>query len=90
MKYDRTEDSEIIDSALDTLDWQRREIDRLTAENTSLANGTQVNLWISIAEQEIRTDERDKIAAWLRGMDESTATTLANWLDAGLYNAPVK
>jgi len=32
MKYDRTEDSEIIDSALDTLDWQRREIDRLTAE----------------------------------------------------------
>ena len=31
-----------------------------------------------------RIAERDKIAAWLRGMDESTATTLANWLDAGM------
>ena len=28
----RDEDEEIIDSALDTLAWQRREIDRLTAE----------------------------------------------------------
>jgi hypothetical protein len=28
----RTEDDEIIDTALDTLAWQRREIDRLTAE----------------------------------------------------------
>ena len=37
------------------------------------------------AEQDIRAAERDKIAAWLRGMDESTATTLANWLDAGMY-----
>tara|TARA_R110002126_G_scaffold262537_2_gene405421 strand:- start:380 stop:562 length:183 start_codon:yes stop_codon:yes gene_type:complete len=45
----------------------------------------QVNLWISRAEQDIRAAERDKIAAWLRGMDESTATTLANWLDAGMY-----
>lgn len=29
----RDEDEEIIDSALDTLAWQRREIDRLTAES---------------------------------------------------------
>jgi Flp pilus assembly CpaE family ATPase len=28
----RNEDDEIIDTALDTLAWQRREIDRLTAE----------------------------------------------------------
>ena len=45
----------------------------------------QVHLWIGRAEQDIRAAERDKIAAWLRGMDESTATTLANWLDAGMY-----
>ena len=45
----------------------------------------QVNLWISRAEDDIRKEERDKIAAWLRGMDESTAATLANWLDAGMY-----
>lgn len=32
MTHDRDEDSEIIDNALDTLAWQRREIDRLTAE----------------------------------------------------------
>jgi FtsZ-binding cell division protein ZapB len=32
----RTEDDEIIDTALDTLAWQRREIDRLTAENERL------------------------------------------------------
>jgi hypothetical protein len=44
----------------------------------------QVSLWIGRAEQDIRAAERDKIAAWLRGMDESTATTLANWLDAGM------
>ena len=35
-------------------------------------------------ETDIRAAERDRIAAWLRGMDESTATTLANWLDAGM------
>ena len=46
----------------------------------------QVHLWIGRAEQDIRAAERDKIAAWLRGMDESTATTLANWLDAGVHN----
>lgn len=34
----RTEDNEIIDTALDTLAWQRREIDRLTAENERLRN----------------------------------------------------
>ena len=33
---ERTEDSEIIDTALDTLRWQRQEIDRLTAENERL------------------------------------------------------
>jgi len=47
----------------------------------------QVSLWIGRAEQDICAAERDKIAAWLRGMDESTTTTLANWLDAGMvYN----
>jgi hypothetical protein len=30
-------------------------------------------------------NERARIVDWLRGMDESTATTLANWLDAGMY-----
>jgi FtsZ-binding cell division protein ZapB len=35
---DRNEDNEIIDTALDTLAWQRREIDRLTAENERLRN----------------------------------------------------
>ena len=32
----RDEDEEIIDTALDTLAWQRREIDRLKAENERL------------------------------------------------------
>jgi hypothetical protein len=45
----------------------------------------QIHLWIGRAEQDIRAAERDKIAGWLRGMDESTATTLANWLAAGMY-----
>ena len=31
-----------------------------------------------------RIAARTKITTWLRGMDESTATTLANWLDAGM------
>lgn len=35
---DRDEDNEIIDTALDTLAWQRREIERLTAENERLRN----------------------------------------------------
>jgi len=35
--------------------------------------------------ERLREDERAKITKWLRGMDESTATTLANWLDAGMY-----
>ena len=34
----RDEDDEIIDTALDTLAWQRREIERLTAENERLRN----------------------------------------------------
>jgi hypothetical protein len=51
------------------------------AIESSLEFDTQVTEFATLAS----AAERDKIAAWLRGMDESTATTLANWLDAGMY-----
>ena len=50
-----------------------------------LAKGGE-DLWIGRTEQDIRAAERDKIAAWLRGMDDSTATTLANWIKEGMDN----
>ena len=40
----RDEDEEIIDSALDTLAWQRREIDRLTAEVAQAAKAERAKI----------------------------------------------
>lgn len=44
----RDEDNEIIDSALDTLAWQRREIERLTAErdNAAKAERDRIVAWL--------------------------------------------
>ena len=52
----RDEDEEIIDSALDTLAWQRREIDRLNG----LINAT-ANHWLDL--------QRDHPIAWEGAID---------------------
>jgi hypothetical protein len=58
---DRNEDDEIIDTALDTLAWQRREIDRLTAENERLREALvaerEENLWSAYATGDVIGDE---------------------------------
>lgn len=66
----RTEDDEIIDTALDTLAWQRREIDHLTAErdNAAKAERDRIVAWLRL--ENGRCDcaalERDECAcgAW--------------------------
>ncbi len=50
----RNEDDEIIDTALDTLAWQRREIDRLTAENERLRE--LLDAWLGLAREHLDTE----------------------------------
>lgn len=66
----RTEDDEIIDTALDTLAWQRREIDRLTAEVAQAAKAERAKIVAWLLRENGRCDcaalERDECAcgAW--------------------------
>jgi hypothetical protein len=48
----RDEDEEIIDTALDTLAWQRREIDRLTAEVAQAAKAERDRIVAWLRKQE--------------------------------------
>ena len=88
----RDEDEEIIDGALDTLAWQRREIDRLNAENERLqrsAEGWEADAKRYAANQEHwRAEERAAIVAWLReGSNDAVMLavlrTAANTIEEG-------
>ncbi len=61
----RTEDDEIIDTALDTLAWQRREIDRLTAEVAQVAQAERDRIvaWLRRYPAEVHELERDNMFA---------------------------
>ena len=76
----RDEDEEIIDSALDTLAWQRREIDRLKAEVEGLREALQ---WMIDNDETNEGDEpmedfggqswNEINAYWIEGLNRARA-----------------
>ncbi len=63
----RTEDDEIIDTALDTLAWQRREIDRLTAEAAQAAKAERDRIvaWLRKEEEAYPSSQYSVFAAMI-------------------------